>query len=64
MFEVFHIGILKQMLGLHKKTTNIAVLLELGRHPMTTTITFQAIKYFLRLPTINPYSLLNLLYQE
>ena len=52
------------MLGLHKKTTNIAVLLELGRHPMTTTITFQAIKYFLRLPTINPYSLLNLLYQE
>ena len=63
-FETFHIGILKQILGVHKKTTNIAVLLELGRHPITTSITFQAIKYFLRLPTINPSSLLNLLYEE
>ena len=63
-FEVFHISILKQILGVNKKTSNIAVLLELGRCPLTTSITFQAIKYFLRLPSINPCSLLNLLYQE
>ena len=63
-FEVFHISILKQILGVNKKTSNIAVLLELGRCPLTTSITFQAIKYFLRLPSINPCSMLNLLYQE
>ena len=42
--EKFQISVLKQLLGVHKKTSNIAVLLETGRHPVTLTAKIQAIK--------------------
>ena len=62
--ESFHIKILKQILGVHKKTTNLAVLAELARHPLLISIQIQVIKYFLRLKlgTVNP--LLTSQYEE
>ena len=30
--ETFHISVLKQLLGVHKRTTNIVMLLETGRY--------------------------------
>ena len=50
--ERFHISVLKQLLGVHKKTSNIAMLIETGRHPLAMSVQLQSIKYFLRLPTI------------
>lgn len=43
--EKFHINVLKRLLGVHKKTTNTALLLETGRHPITLSAQLQAIKY-------------------
>ena len=61
--ERFHINVLKQLLGVHKKTTNLAILVELGRHPLLLSIKYQAIKYFLRFAS--PISiLLNAQYEE
>ena len=57
--EKFHISVLKQILGVHKKTSNIAVLVETGIHPLSLTSKMQAIKYFLRLPSIDKNKLLH-----
>ena len=46
--ENFHIRIIKRLLGVHKNTTNISMLLETGRHPISLQAHGQAIKYFLR----------------
>ena len=54
--EKFHVSVLNRVLGTHKKTSNISVLLETGRHPITMYTHEQAIKYFLRLPLTNPQS--------
>ena len=62
--ENFHIGCLKRLLGVHKKTTNISMLLETGRHPVTLYAHEQAIKYFLRLPSTATQSLLNKYYEK
>ena len=62
--EKFHISVLKQLLGVHRKTTNIAMLLETGRHPITLSAHLQAIKYFLRLPSTKKGSLLNIYYEK
>ena len=52
-------SVLKQLLGVHKKTSNIAVLLDTGRHPLSLTAKLQAIKYFLRFPAIKHNRLLS-----
>ena len=52
-------SVLKQLLGVHKKTPNIAVLLETGRHPLSLTAKLQAAKYFLRFPSIKHGKLLH-----
>ena len=57
--EKFHMSVLKQLLGVHKKTSNIAVLLDTGRHPLSLTAKLQAIKYFLRFPAIKHNRLLS-----
>ena len=44
----FLISVLKRLLGFHKNTTNIALLLETGRYPMTSAHK-QAIIYFIRI---------------
>ena len=43
--EKFQMSVLKQILGVHKKTSNIAVLMETGRHPLSLTAKLQAVKY-------------------
>ena len=62
--EKFQINVLKQLLGVHKKTSNIAVLLETGRHPVTLTAKIQAIKYFLRFSSIEHTRLLHTYYES
>jgi len=51
--EKFQIRIYKQLLAVSRKTTNISVLLELGRYPITIYMKHQTIKYFLRLAQLN-----------
>ena len=38
--------VFKQILGISRKTTNLSVLLELGKYPITVNMKYQAIKYF------------------
>ena len=57
--EIFQISIFKQVLGVSRKTTNLAILLELGRYPISTYMHYQAIKYFSRLSSINSERLLH-----
>ena len=47
----------------HKKTSNLAVLLETGRHTLAVSAQLQAVKYFLRFPTIKQGSLLRKYYE-
>ena len=63
-FEKLHIKICKQILGTHRKTTNIPVLAELGRFPLKLSINNQMVKYFLRFDTIEKERLLHELYIE
>ena len=56
--EIFQISIFKQILGVSRKTTNLAILLDLGRYPISTYMHYQAIKYFSRLSSINSERLL------
>ena len=63
-FERLHIKICKQILGTHRKTTNIPVLAELGRFPMKLNIDIQMIKYFLRLGKIQEDRFLHKIYTE
>ena len=56
--EKFQQSVLKQLLGVHKKTSNIAVLLETGRHPITVTAKIQAFKFFSRLSSMKDNKLL------
>ena len=62
--ENVQIGILKQILGVRKNTSNIAMLLETGRHPLALHALERAIKYFLRLPSTGKNSLLYKYYEK
>ena len=42
------IGFVRQLLGVHKKTTNIAVLAETGKYPIAINIFNRIIKYWIR----------------
>ena len=48
-FEKIHNKFCKNILGVHKKSSNIAVKCELGRQPILNFITVIALKYFNRL---------------
>ena len=48
LIERFHLKICKQILGVHRKATNLAVFSELGRYPLYIEIQERMIKYFLR----------------
>ena len=56
--ELFHIKCCKNILGVSKKTTNIATLAELGRYPLYIDIHKKMIKYFLRFETLEKGRLL------
>ena len=62
--ETFQVSIFKQILGVSRKTTNISILLELGRYPLNINIQYQAIKYYLRFPTVNKNRLLYEAYEN
>ena len=56
--EIFQ-SIFKQILDVCRKTTNLAILLELGRYPISTYMHYHAIKYFSRLSSIDSERLLH-----
>ena len=47
--EKLHIKFLKYVLGVHRKTTNVAVMGELGRYPIIINVICDTVKYFERL---------------
>ena len=46
--EKLHLKFCKRVLGVHSKTTNLAVYAELGRVPMIVQISVSIVKYWLR----------------
>ena len=44
-------GLLRQILGLQKKTTKLGMLAEVGKHPLSLKIYIQTMKYYVRLIT-------------
>ena len=57
--EKFQINIFKNLLGVSKSTSNISILLELGRYPITSYMHYQTIKYFARLSSLKDDRLLH-----
>ena len=47
--ETLHIKFCKRILGVHSKSTNLAVIAELGRYPMIIQISTLVIKYWLKM---------------
>jgi hypothetical protein len=47
--EQSHVKILKYILGVNRKTTNIAVMSELGRYPIYFSVILAMLKYCHRL---------------
>ena len=62
--EIFQISVFKQILGVSRKTTNMSILLELGRYPININIQYQAIKYYMRFTTLNKDRLLYEAYEN
>ena len=57
--EKFQIKCFKGLLGVSRTTSNISLLLELGRYPITSNMHYQTIKYFGRLSSIKDDRLLH-----
>jgi hypothetical protein len=51
--DKLHLKFCKRILGVHPKSTNLAVLAELGRLPMSVQISTLVIKYWLRINSPN-----------
>ena len=47
--EKFHLKFCKRILGVHAKSTNVAVYAELGRLPLIVPISVQIVKYWLNI---------------
>ena len=62
--ERFHLKVCKQISGVHRKTSNIATLLELGRYPLKLDIQKLTIKYFLRFSKLDENRLVCKGYEE
>lgn len=50
-----HIKYCKAILGVHRKSTNFAVLFELGRNPLYHKIIKALLYFWFRLGTLNPF---------
>lgn len=50
-----HIKYCKAILGVHRKSTNFAVLFELGRNPLYHKIIKALLYHWFRLGTLNPF---------
>jgi hypothetical protein len=57
--ETVHIKYLKTILGVHKRSCNIAVRAELGAYPMCITVFSNVMTYYSRLEAAHQHSLLN-----
>ena len=57
-FEKMHVKWCKYLLGVHSKSTNIAVLAELGRYPLILEVILNQIKLWIRMTGCNANSLL------
>ena len=57
--ETLHLKVCKQILGVHRKATNFAVLSELGRFPITFNLVKNMLNYWYRLETSNTNKILN-----
>ena len=57
--EKFQTKIFKGLLGVSRNTSNISILLELGRFPITSYMHYQTVKYFARLSSIKDDRLLH-----
>ena len=62
--ERFHTRVCKNILGAHRKTSNIATLLEIGRFPISSEIQMRMVKYLFRLETLDTSGLLYSAYLE
>ena len=47
-WERFHLRVCKNILGVHKYTSNVAALSEIGRYPISHDVHKQMVKYLLR----------------
>ena len=56
--DKLHVKFCKQILGVHKKTTNFAVLSELGRFPIHFDIVKNIVNYWIRLENLDNFPLL------
>ena len=63
-FEKIHNKFGKNILGVHKKSSNFAAKCELGRPPVLNFITILALKYFNRLKPLPSDRLLGEVYEE
>ena len=54
-------GLLRQVLSLQKKTPNLGMLAEVGKHPLCTKIYIQTMKYYVRLTSSDNILLKNAL---
>ena len=54
-------GLLRQVLSLQKKTPNLGMLAEVGKHPLCTNIYIQTMKYYVRLTSSDNILLKNAL---
>ena len=57
--EKFQIKVFKTLLGVSKTTSNISILLELGKYPITSYMHYQTIKYFARISSLKDDRLLH-----
>ena len=64
IWERFHLRVCKNILGVHKNTSNIAVLCEMGRYPISHDIHKQMVRYFLRFKDMAEHRLAKNSYEE
>ena len=64
IWERFHLRVCKNILGVHKSTSNIAVLSEIGRYPISHDIHKQMVKYLLRFEEMAENRLAKKTYEE
>ena len=63
-WERFHMRVCRNILGVHKNTSNIAVLSELGRYPAANDIHIRMIRYFLRFESLSNDKLVTKAFKE
>ena len=63
-WERFHTRICKNILGVHRRASNLASLAELGRYPITIEIKKRMVRYFLRFRGMNKNRLVYKAFEE